>query len=132
MAKSPFQDPLALWRDMLGEASEHVGAVWAVTHEVVTNSAAAGTPACPPSSTCEFEEHTNTWTSCAFWKNASASLDAGALAPGGWLVQAWGDVSCQRGSSHSISAQLLGDTVPILEVPLIELPEGVQQPWVVL
>jgi hypothetical protein len=118
------------WRDMLGTASEHVGALWSIDHELQWVSKYDSRGDCPISDVCRFANRSSSWTECRYLANGSALLDAGPIPPGGWKYVSWGLEDCAGSPGHSITMSLLSDTIPILRVPLTDLPEGVDQPWV--
>lgn len=124
------------WRDMMTEASQHAGAVFSWERQVRYNEASSGSSDCPADTTCHLEERLTTSARCIFLRNGSALVDAGAVAPGGWFATAWDRINnmrtnlCAMGSGITIDVSLLSDTVPILEVPVVDLPEGVEQSWV--
>lgn len=118
------------WRDMVSATSPNLGAVWSITHNWYWAEKTTGAGDCPPSSLCTFEAKTRSNTECVFMRNGTVTLDAGPDAPGGWKAIAWGDVLCAYGTGHTITMYLLSDTIPILEVPVVDMPEWAVQPWI--
>lgn len=121
------------WRDMVSGASENVGALFSRREEVVWNEVATGSTDCLAGSTCQFVERTAVSDQCWFMKNGTARLDAGPTPPGGWFFTAFdgGLNTCGGGSIRMITAQLMGDTCPILEVELVDREEWEDAAWLV-
>lgn len=132
----------ALWRDMMGAAAGHLGAICLV--DTVKNwvERRAGSTHCDGDAgghtfPCDLHLHTVTTQECRWIPSGTYTLDAGPEPMGGWAYY-WNNSSphrggsCSGGSEIAISMYLLGDTTPVLEVPLVDAQEWERQPWIPL
>lgn len=124
-----------LWRDMVSDASEHCGAVFAWTRELSRVTAGSGETTCPGDSeatfSCDFGLDTTSEKSCRFLKNGEFTLDCGPRPLGGWAYY-WDNgpgAQCFAGSEIAQSIELITDTCPVLEIPLSAREEWEKTPW---
>ena len=111
------------WRGAINEASQNMGGVFSWSYESSWYEADPGPADCGSLITCVFSLKTTEQTKCFFAKNGELSVDCGPLAPTGWKWTDRTDPACFGGSFARADVQMLGDTVPVLEIPLVDREE---------
>jgi hypothetical protein len=111
------------WRGMYNEQSNAIGAIASLTQWTRTVvEVDGGSIGCFGDHSCEFELVDTTRTICTLLPNGVVNLDCGAYAPGGWKLFTNAD-PCSYGTRFEADLVLMGNTVPILTVPVVDREE---------